>query len=40
MAPQPVRAVIGEMRITCQVCGSGVFRERDVLLNSVGLEFM
>ena len=40
MAPKPVRAAIGEMRITCQVCGSDVFRERDVLLNSVGLEFM
>ncbi|CAL9306682.1 hypothetical protein SUDANB51_04116 [Streptomyces sp. enrichment culture] len=26
MAPKPVRAAIGEMRITCQVCGSDRWR--------------
>ncbi|WP_369214608.1 hypothetical protein [Streptomyces flavofungini] len=40
MGAKPVRAVIGEMRISCQVCGSDVFREREVKLNSFGMEFM
>jgi hypothetical protein len=38
-ARKPVHAAIGNAWITCQVCGSDLFRERAVLLNSVGLEF-
>ncbi|WP_324789374.1 hypothetical protein [Streptomyces sp. H51] len=40
MARKPVRAAIGDVWITCQVCGGDLFRERQVLLNSAGLEFM
>jgi hypothetical protein len=37
---KPVRASLGDMWITCQVCGGDVFRDRDVKLNSTGMEFM
>ncbi|MFC9498330.1 hypothetical protein [Streptomyces sp. NPDC056982] len=37
---KPVRASLGEMWITCQVCRSELFRERDIKLNSTGMEFM
>ncbi|MEU1596483.1 hypothetical protein ABZ468_27410 [Streptomyces sp. NPDC005708] len=37
---KPVRAALGEIWITCQICKGDVFRERDVLLNSAGMEFM
>ncbi|THC52278.1 hypothetical protein [Streptomyces sp. A1499] len=40
MATKPVKAAIGAMWINCQVCGSERFRERDVKLNSFGMEFM
>ncbi|GHE57152.1 hypothetical protein GCM10017771_79870 [Streptomyces capitiformicae] len=40
MARKPVRAAVGDIWISCQVCRSDLFRERGVLLNSVGLEFM
>ncbi len=40
MARRPVRAAIGDFWITCQVCRGDLFRERGVMLNSVGLEFM
>ena len=40
MAPKPMRAAIGEMRINCLVCGGDLFREREVKLNSSGMEFM
>ncbi|PPS90656.1 hypothetical protein [Streptomyces sp. MH60] len=33
-----VRASLGEMWITCQVCKSDLFRERGVKLNSTGGE--
>ncbi|MCQ9181633.1 hypothetical protein KMT30_21800 [Streptomyces sp. IBSBF 2953] len=33
-----VRASLGEMWISCQVCKSDVFRERGVKLNSTGGE--
>ncbi|CAM5277107.1 DNA-binding protein OS=Streptomyces tendae OX=1932 GN=GUR47_24145 PE=4 SV=1 [Streptomyces tendae] len=33
-----VRASLGEMWLTCQVCESDVFRERGVKLNSTGGE--
>ena len=36
---KPVRASLGDMWITCQVCGSDQFRERGVKLNSFGGEF-
>jgi hypothetical protein len=39
MARKPVRAAIGTVWLTCQVCGSDLFRAREVMLNSVGLEF-
>ncbi|MET7541600.1 hypothetical protein [Streptomyces sp. NPDC005507] len=32
MARKPVRAAVGDARITCHVCGSDLFRERGVLL--------
>ncbi|MEU6321985.1 hypothetical protein [Streptomyces sp. NPDC047009] len=37
---KPVRAALGEIWITCQICKGDVFRERGVLLNSAGMEFM
>ncbi|GGS56343.1 hypothetical protein AB0E75_11440 [Streptomyces griseoviridis] len=40
MAKKPVRAAVGDIWITCQVCGSERFRDRSVLLNSSGMEFM
>ncbi|MGW1030327.1 hypothetical protein ACWD4J_42940 [Streptomyces sp. NPDC002577] len=40
MARKPVRAAIGELWISCQVCRGDQFRERGVKLNSFGLEFM
>ncbi|MBT2411598.1 hypothetical protein J7I94_13645 [Streptomyces sp. ISL-12] len=40
MAKKPVRAAVGDIRITCQICGSEHFRDRSVLLNSSGMEFM
>ncbi|MEU3982411.1 hypothetical protein AB0F77_20300 [Streptomyces sp. NPDC026672] len=35
---KPVKASIGDMSITCQICGSDQFRERGVKLNSTGGE--
>ncbi|MGW7077737.1 hypothetical protein ACWGH2_23540 [Streptomyces sp. NPDC054871] len=40
MASKPRRAAIGAMWINCQVCGGDLFREREVKLNSSGMEFM
>ncbi|MFE0104795.1 hypothetical protein [Streptomyces sp. NPDC059009] len=40
MARKPVRAAIGEVWITCQVCDGDLFRDREVKLNSSGAEFM
>ncbi|WP_055699393.1 hypothetical protein [Streptomyces silaceus] len=40
MAPRPVRAAVGGAWINCQVCKGDLFRERDVKLNSFGMEFM
>ncbi|MEV5343435.1 hypothetical protein AB0K93_33935 [Streptomyces sp. NPDC052676] len=40
MARKPVRAAIGDVWITCQVCRGELFRERGVKLNSTGMEFM
>ncbi|MGW2937173.1 hypothetical protein ACWGQ5_27180 [Streptomyces sp. NPDC055722] len=37
---KPVRAALGEIWITCQICKGDVFRERGVLLNSTGMEFL
>ncbi|MFA3839068.1 hypothetical protein [Streptomyces aureus] len=34
---KPVRASLGEMWITCQVCRSELFRERGIKLNSTGM---
>jgi hypothetical protein len=40
MARKPVRAAVGGVWITCQICRGDLFRERSVMLNSVGMEFM
>ena len=40
MARKPVRAAVGDVWITCQMCRGELFRERGVMLNSVGMEFM
>ncbi|CAM5260602.1 MULTISPECIES: hypothetical protein [Streptomyces] len=40
MARKPVRAAVGDVWITCQICRGELFRERGVMLNSVGMEFM
>lgn len=37
---KPVRAAWGEVWITCQFCEGDLFRVRNVLLNSSGMEFM
>lgn len=37
---KPVRAALGEVWLNCQVCQGDLFRERRVLLNSAGMEFM
>ncbi|MFJ6569088.1 hypothetical protein ACIQNU_16845 [Streptomyces sp. NPDC091292] len=37
---KPVRASLGDKWITCQICESDLFREREVLLNSFGKEFL
>ncbi|GAX53093.1 hypothetical protein [Streptomyces olivochromogenes] len=37
---KPVRAALGEAWLNCQVCQGDLFRERRVLLNSAGMEFM
>ncbi|MFJ4870300.1 hypothetical protein [Streptomyces sp. NPDC088757] len=34
-----VHARMGEKRIHCLICGGDVFREREVKLNSTGMEF-
>ncbi|MFH9955912.1 hypothetical protein ACH4OX_17090 [Streptomyces roseolus] len=36
---KPVRARMGEREILCLTCGGDVFREREVKLNSTGMEF-
>ncbi|AJF68851.1 hypothetical protein [Streptomyces vietnamensis] len=36
---KPVHAAIGEKPIRCQVCDNDTFREREVKLNSTGMEF-
>ncbi|MDG4859514.1 hypothetical protein P8605_15345 [Streptomyces sp. T-3] len=36
---KPVRAAIGNNWIHCQICEGDLFREREVKLNSFGLEF-
>ncbi|WP_415949226.1 hypothetical protein [Streptomyces sp. KLOTTS4A1] len=38
MAAKPVHAQLGSMWIRCHVCGGDRFREREVLLNSSGME--
>jgi hypothetical protein len=40
MAKKPVRAAVGDIWITCQICGGEHFRDRSVLLNSSGAEFL
>ncbi|MEU4087832.1 hypothetical protein [Streptomyces aureus] len=40
MAKKPVRAALGDVWLNCQVCQGDLFREREVLLNSAGMEFM
>ncbi|MCX5135092.1 hypothetical protein OOK06_23805 [Streptomyces sp. NBC_00340] len=40
MVKKPVRAALGDVWLNCQVCKGDLFRERDVLLNSTGMEFM
>ncbi|MEV8031032.1 hypothetical protein [Streptomyces sp. NPDC086182] len=37
---KPVRAALGEIWITCQICEGDLFRVRNVLLNSSGMEFL
>ncbi|OKJ92541.1 hypothetical protein AMK26_34790 [Streptomyces sp. CB03234] len=37
---KPVHAAIGDRWIECLSCGSHTFRERQVLLNSSGMEFL
>ncbi len=37
---KPVRAAIGDVRITCGFCRGDLFREREVKLNSSGMEIM
>ena len=37
---KPVRAAIGDVWITCGICRGDVFRDREVKLNSSGMEFM
>ncbi|MFE0132561.1 hypothetical protein ACFWY6_13475 [Streptomyces sp. NPDC059037] len=40
MAPKPKRAAIGDTWIRCLVCQGDLFRDREVKLNSSGMEFM
>lgn len=40
MGPKPMRAAIGDMWINCQVCKGDLFRDREVKLNSSGMELM
>jgi hypothetical protein len=40
MARKPVRAALGEIWLTCHVCRGDLFRDRTVLLNSTGMEFV
>ncbi|MFD9907028.1 hypothetical protein [Streptomyces sp. NPDC059063] len=37
---KPMRAAIGDMWITCHVCKSDTFRNREVKLNSSGMELL
>ncbi|MFI6049231.1 hypothetical protein ACIBCO_03965 [Streptomyces violascens] len=37
---KPVRAAIGNVRVKCIFCQGDEFREREVKLNSSGMEFM
>ncbi|WP_042426821.1 hypothetical protein [Streptacidiphilus anmyonensis] len=37
---KPVRAAIGDKWITCGFCGGDVFRDREVKLNSSGMELL
>ncbi|GGY00831.1 hypothetical protein [Streptomyces minutiscleroticus] len=37
---KPVRAQLGDTWITCQVCQGDLFRERQIKLNSFGMEFV
>ena len=37
---KPVRAALDDIWITCQICEGDLFRVRNVLLNSSGMEFM
>ncbi len=36
---RPLHAAIGERPILCLMCGNNTFREREVKLNSTGMEF-
>ncbi|MFK0224889.1 hypothetical protein ACIQUL_03890 [Streptomyces sp. NPDC090303] len=36
---KPVHAAIGDRPIRCQMCDHDTFREREVKLNSTGMEF-
>lgn len=40
MGSKPMRAAIGDMWINCQVCEGDLFRNREVKLNSSGMELM
>ncbi|MGW6058735.1 hypothetical protein [Streptomyces sp. NPDC055189] len=40
MGNKPRRASIGETWINCQVCQGDLFRDREVKLNSSGMELM
>ena len=37
---KPVRAAIGDVWIRCTFCQGDLFRDREVKLNSSGMEFM
>jgi hypothetical protein len=37
---KPVHAAIGEMKIRCAICEGDRFREREVKLNSFGLQVL
>ncbi|PWI09614.1 hypothetical protein DIZ27_16155 [Streptomyces sp. NWU339] len=37
---RPVRAVLGDVRLDCRICRGDLSRDREVLLDSSGMEFM
>lgn len=38
--PKPVSASIGDRTISCLICGGGGFWQREVKLNTSGMEFL